>query len=89
MRKAVQEKESSINLKTVTLGGRTKGGGGNRMGAGPSQQGLRTQNRADCLIKLNFTQTVTMNNTTTPSYPLVYATLFCLQQKKKKKKEEL
>lgn len=43
VRKAVQEKESSINLKTVTLGVRTKGGGGNRMGALPSQQGLRTQ----------------------------------------------
>lgn len=48
--------------------------------ATPAAQGFRTR-QGNCLVKLNSTQTVTVNKTTTHSYPLVCSTLFCLQQR--------
>lgn len=48
--------------------------------ATPGAQGFRTQ-QGNCLVKLNSTQTATVNKTTPHSHPLVCSTLSCLQQR--------
>lgn len=78
--KAVQEKDGSIESKMAEMGVRVKRGGRGRGQEGPCDsqwhRGSR-RNRTHCLITLNFTQTVTVNNTTTSSYPLAGSTCFC------------